>query len=498
MLSDTGEHTGNESTNRHLIIVSVLFAVTFVASFPEELFTILVTWVDSNRYSHGLLAIAIIGWIVFQDREHVRFSNPQWWVLPFILLGALAWWFASLVSVQFIQITAIAGMFFASCLFLFGWQTLWKLRIPLASIVLILPIWNFLEYPLQEWSTDVVHNLLVLLQVPVFREEFNLSVPGGSFIVEASCSGLGFFLTSFLLGLFFIHYNPMSAVAQTTFILFAILLSLVSNWLRIAIIVLVGNYTNMDHPIVDDHLTFGWILFTLMLLPFFYIGHRLANRFRVEPASAAPARDTIGPTPSKGTIAALLISVALIPSFDVVHRNLFRSGGDLVAPTVDILKDTLGRELTNKPDWRASYDGADYVLTASHTSGIESLLVQYQDQRQGAELINVNNTVYDRSKWTRLSETSIDIGEGRTVNLLHLKSKGNRHRLISYWYVIAGDATGSETRAKLSQLKGAIAGDRSAMLIALASPARLYETSRVTEELKNRATTIISEINKSQ
>ena len=57
-------------------------------------------------------------------------------------------------------------------------------------------------------------------------------------------------------------------------------LSIVANWIRILAIITVGNATQMDHWIVDGHLFFGWLLFSGMLIPYFWAGNVLLNRWQ--------------------------------------------------------------------------------------------------------------------------------------------------------------------------------------------------------------------------
>ena len=103
---------------------------------------------------------------------------------------------------------------------------------------------------------------------------------GGRFAIEPACSGLGFFLCSGLIGAYFAYFNDLGWRKMVGFIAFGLGLAVVANWIRILAIIMVGNATQMDHWIVHDHLMFGWILFSGMLIPYFWIGNILLNRWQ--------------------------------------------------------------------------------------------------------------------------------------------------------------------------------------------------------------------------
>jgi hypothetical protein len=59
-----------------------------------------------------------------------------------------------------------------------------------------------------------------------------------------------------------------------------LLLGLVTNWVRIFILVLVGYYSQMQNNLVSDHELFGWLLFAVVVFPALYFAP-------IRPAQAA-------------------------------------------------------------------------------------------------------------------------------------------------------------------------------------------------------------------
>src|SRR5690606_37908570 len=71
----------------------------------------------------------------------------------------------------------------------------------------------------------------------------------------------------------------------------AVLLALLTNWLRIFLLVVIGYQTEMKSSLMEDHEFFGWVLFALVMLPAIYYAPVLPPKaashtespFRVKP-----------------------------------------------------------------------------------------------------------------------------------------------------------------------------------------------------------------------
>src|SRR5690606_25473253 len=99
-----------------------------------------------------------------------------------------------------------------------------------------------------------------------------LRLPGGSFIIEESCSGLRFLLVSSTLSIMNSYMGNHGARRGGLLFLFITFLAFFANWVRVLAIVLIGDYTNMESSLVEDHANFGWLVFLFVtLLPYLLI-----------------------------------------------------------------------------------------------------------------------------------------------------------------------------------------------------------------------------------
>ena len=455
--------------------------ITLTIAYSGTIYEISLEWSGNGVYSHGFLALLIAAYITYQNRGKV--SNAMY---RFNLTGLLAitaagflWLAAALINVQLVQVFSLFIIIVATLACLFGLQSLRALKIALLALLLVLPVWNFLQVPLQILSSEVTYAVLKLLDIPTLREGFRFSVPGGQFIIEEACSGLSFFLSSCLLSVLFVHFNHVLGINRLYFVLFAILLSLVSNWVRIVFVILVGYYTRMDHVIVQDHLTFGWILYAVMLIPFFVVGHFVNQLPKLSTTPQDTPLKQVGLTLDNAVssnakilviaTAMMLISYPTIRLFltpEILESNIAR--------TYDIALSQLTQRVDTRfaKTWNPRFVGADETDQASiryDTQLIRSLRVTYLTQTQGKELVFVENTPFAKDRWL-INSTQFKAVElnGVTTNheLTTLTDRRGTERYMVSWYFIGGRVTTSELEAKLFEFYGRLAGDGSAHFVA--------------------------------
>ena len=61
------------------------------------------------------------------------------------------------------------------------------------------------------------------------------------------------------------------------FIAATCLLSVISNLFRVVSIIWIGYSTEMQSSLVNDHYSYGWIIFGLALIPSFWLGLRIRD-----------------------------------------------------------------------------------------------------------------------------------------------------------------------------------------------------------------------------
>ena len=493
-------HLSSKAQRWHLILLCI--PLVLCIAYAQSLSEIFEEWTGNGPYSHGFLAFAIALWITWKKKTafHKIQSTFNWYALLIILSGGLAWSMANLVNVQLIQLMSLPAIIFGTIVAIFGWQSFRVLSIPFIAFVLVLPIWNFLQVPLQIISAQVTYQGLRLINIPTLKEGFHFTVPGGQFIVEPACSGLGFFLTSCLLAILFIYFNQLRGVKGLGFFLFAIALAIVSNWIRILTIMIVGNYTQMDHIIVQDHLTFGWVIYCLMLIPFFLVGQYLTDP--LTPGGANPGDqkasdhlidnttpDTPYYSPSRRTIATPLLALGFAVIFPCVNFVLANYSNNYPA---DLLEERIADKF--KPvlqqhnlNWKTHYVGTHSQTIKRIQYNNKAFLytvVRYDKQAQGSELIFYDNSIYARDKWHLSSQQQVKNtldGNPISYTLLHLTNSMEQSRKLLFWYYIGGRITTNRYEAKVLELLGILSGNRAAYVFAVTTDSPINRAADLTD-----------------
>ncbi len=472
--------------------MSALALIALLLIFwPTTVFTVRF-WETNGAYSHGYLIVPISLFLVWQCRAELASLTPrvQMWGLPLLLGLGILWALAHLVGVQMVLQLALFAAIGVLLWTLLGTKAFRLLAFPFGYLLLAIPIWSLLTPVLQEYTAAAATRALRLFGVPVYLEAFYITIPSGQFVVEDVCAGLRYFLATFCIAALFAYLNYRRATLGALFVAVAIAISVVMNWARVTTIVLAGHLTSMEHFLVQDHIAFGWVMFVIALVPIFIFGVWL-HRFDRKPDDRGPASATAATsTPGSGrkffaTTAMALLVVAIGPA--TVLWAASRS-----APTADIQLQAPATEapwtVTDAPDpsWGPKFLAPDAQVLATYAeNGARASLyiAYYASQRDGAELINEVNALYDEKRWQprRQSDRRVTLADGTAIGIreIELVAGNGDERLVWYWYCMGDKRATSPTVAKLWQLANSLTGSPEGAVIAVSS--RRHETLAATQ-----------------
>lgn len=470
-------------------VFSALFLIVSFAYLPTSS-QIVSEWVYNGPYTHGFLALFLALLIVWQARFYLK-VQPRFSLIPVlaVLTGGMLW-LAGVISHTFLfALLGQFGVLFGAAWILFGFAGLLKLVPALGCILLVLPIWSVLQGPLQDLSILVTHLVLDLIGIPTLKQGIYFTVPGGRFAVEPACSGLGFLLCSVLLAIVYSHFNQHSSSSAVRLFLFSILLALVSNWIRIVVIIVVGNYTEMQHPIVTDHLAFGWVVFSIALFLFYWIANRGLQPVVDEPKDENddPAEQQLGPE-MKRLIAVVFMVLAtpLLANYFEDHQAPVQGDSAWI---INILDTQFGRHsrygsIKVEPNFVGASDiwQGHYLIDGKP---LVAMIVRYDVQEQGRELIFVENRIVDTNRW-QSSERMSGASRGR-ANQAMLEDASYTQRVVYSWYLIGPYLASNEMMAKFYEILAYFDGDRTSYLVALVMDAPAERDLDVLESLTANA-----------
>lgn len=364
------------------------------ALFWPTVASLMVSWQDTamRTYTHGYLVVALSLWLLWRGRSRWADVSSGVSIPGFVLLIGLgfAWLVAYHAGLQFIHRALLPLIIASAVLTCFGPALAWRMGLPLAYLYFAVPVWDAINPLLQGISVFAVRTLLRLVGIPAYFEGNTFHIPAGAFEIADGCSGLHFFIVALSIAVLYGEFNRDSLRTRIKLVLFAGALAMLTNWLRILVIVIAGHLTDMQHYFVSkEHYTFGWWVFAGMMVAFFLV----VQRWPVV-GSKAPARPAGPPT---SAIPPLGAGMALAGLLFAPLWNLLANGNPDPAALRPSHRQVTGWErgpLTDS-DWQPVFKGADLQERSEYQADgvrIESFTALYALQEQGKELMDYENS----------------------------------------------------------------------------------------------------------
>jgi EpsI family protein len=396
------------------------------------------------------LIVGISAYLFYQQREQFNGLASGASIPGLVLLIAIVtiWMIAVLASVQAIQFVILPLILWLMVLSVLGWRSAWMVVLPVAYLYLAIPIWESGNFVLQWMTVRAVEFALWVFQVPAYIEGNVVSLPAGSFSVDGGCSGLHYFIISIALSVLYGALYLRSAGNRLLLIALGVGAALLTNWLRVFIVVYAGHLTDMQHYLVThNHYYFGWVLFVIALVPYLLF----ARRLEISEDDA-----TVGDVPSVVSAPAIaaywsLVMFSVCTMFLLVANVTIHAkmpAGQAIEATVSLpaARGDWTVDPSAKPDWHPHYVGAAAESAQSYRS--ESGLVDayfnlYRGQIQGRELIGYDNRVEGLDGWRQVSTnvkmvSSNGRADVRLIREIQLATETGGTRLLYLWYDVDG------------------------------------------------------------
>ncbi len=289
------QHT-TPSTKHWLLFASwivaglLLFWTPFAALFH-------LAWTDATA-SHILLIPFVCAWLIYLDHKQLPspasfdISGALLFLIPSALLATFTWYANSLpLDLKLTAfILALVLFFVAGFIGIFGKRAARLEWFPLAFLLFLVPFPNFLldrvVYFLQAGSADIAEYFFDLSGVPVLREGFFFRLPKFSIEVAQECSGIRSSIALLILALLVAHFAFRPFWKKALFVFAGLLMMLLKNGIRIAVLTILANYVNPDFLLGRLHHQ-GGIVFFLVGLALLFPVYWLLKRGEPAPSPTA-------------------------------------------------------------------------------------------------------------------------------------------------------------------------------------------------------------------
>jgi len=451
--------TANTQLSSWILIVA-LCGLSFVFLWPTWI-SLHEFWLASTRFSHGHLIVLIFGYLLFVQRAEISKMPARPCFVAFLPLTVLlaVWLVAVLASIQSIHQTLLPILLWTMLLAVSGWAIAKRLWVQCAYLYLAVPVWESGNFVLQWMTTNAVAMALWLFQVPAYVDGNIVNLRAGAFEVEGGCSGLHYFIIAVALSVFYGLLYLESNRRRLLLIAIAMGMALLTNWLRVFIIVYAGHLTDMQHYLVThNHYYFGWVLFAVMLIPYLRIAKRMERSEKnvSSPTSIVAELDSAQST-RRPIVAFSLCLLGLAVASGSVHANIPTE----VEQNVSILLPNAYGEWRSgdaiDSNWRPHYVGATAEVFERYVSKqgtVDAYKNLYRGQIQGQELVGFHNRIEGSGEWSIVGGRNKRIeSEGREVSVsvreVLLVGLSGEKRVLYLWYDVGGHPVVSDLEAKI-------------------------------------------------
>lgn len=465
------------NTNLKILFLSLPLLVLV---FFQEWLDYFRLWATSYVYGHGFLVFAGTLFLLFQRRNAFRQLHLNFSSLSLVILICLM---AALLIAHAGNIKVIRMLLLPLILIAWG-STIWGLpffRLAAAPLMLTLfgaPFWDEMS-PALQWLTVLVdERALALLSIPATIEEFYITIPSGIFHVAHGCSGIRYLMVGLYLGAFYSCLTHSSARRTVTLIAFAALLSLLTNWVRVAWIIAAGHYTEMESSLIEDHEMFGWAVFVaLTLIPFYLVTHRLEKKPEMRSPLIKegleysqvyrPSNNFYKPILS-ATLPLALFPLVLFLQNQLAEASAFNWHPDLPKPASTEWKGPL----RHAEFWEPQYQDPDLHLSGVYVSNEKGQaqldFFAYNKQIQGKELIHYKNSPFNSEDWKPLRKENLKVNPENQPYIEEVNQLLLQHRqtgklaLIWYWYKVGKESVTEASEVQIFSALNKLIGDQRA------------------------------------
>ncbi|MDX5298551.1 MAG: exosortase [Gammaproteobacteria bacterium] len=447
---------------------------------------IVTRWMKFDEsYSHGLLLLGVVCWMIWRilQREMPRLQ-PAWGGFLLLLPTVLLYHAAETVMVEAAQQVVWPAMVFFILYGLWGWKQAKAYIVPIGLLYFAIPVWDYLAWPLQVLTVIVNQAWLGLLGVEFTVDGVFVYLPNiGAFEVAHGCSGLRYLVVSMTLTTVYGFMNFERPMNRVKLFMLGVGFALLANWIRVCVIIYMGYITRMESSLMDDHESFGWMVFAATLIPVFLIANRMERSIPAVPQEKASQPEPETRQGSLSVVPAVMTLMSLLMPM-VLNAWQASSAPSSVSPDIRFDQAALPQWVAyfdrSQVDWTPQFKGADHFIdrqffdrTSLDAQGRPQriLLVRvrvYDEQHPGKELVQYGNRLYDNLRWRAMRVDGLADEASMPTSGLHLTTEASgAELLIRYGYYVAGRWETDATRAKLAQLNALFSGRDDASLVAL-------------------------------
>jgi len=356
-----------------------------------------VYWMDTDAttYTHGFLVAALSLWLLWRDDSspgvaggEVKRRGGRGLFVGMLCLMVLGWQLAFRAGIEIGYLLLLPPLMWCVVRVSLGVAAARRAAFPLGFLYFAIPVWDYLGSFAQLGTIYAVRLMLRVVGIPAYFSGDTVHIPSGTFAIEFGCSGLHFIIVGLAIAALSGELRGDSWRLRVRWVVVALLLAVLTNWIRVFSIIVLGHLTHMQHYFVRvSHYWYGWGLFLIAVFALFLYQRRFPERARKTdpPGLGEPALTGVATVP-----AVLALAIAALPTMlnPVVAA---RSTGEVPQLVRPLPVESAGWQYAPADEraWQPVQVGADLEQRwrfASNTQDVELYVAWYRDQKARKKL----------------------------------------------------------------------------------------------------------------
>ena len=224
-------------------------------------------WWNIDTYSHILLILPILAWLVWIRRDEVaRVEARGWWPgFLWCLLGLAICFVGRSADINLIAQLGVIVAFQGATFGILGLRVGLILAFPLAYMFFLVPFGDEIIPPLQYVTAEMATALTRFSGVETVADGIHIDTPAGLFIVAEECSGVKFLVAMVALGVLVAYSCFASWKRRMLFLLACVIVPIVANGIRAWATIFIAQYVGAEAAGSFDHIVYGWFFFGIVI-----------------------------------------------------------------------------------------------------------------------------------------------------------------------------------------------------------------------------------------
>lgn len=265
-------------TPSHRLLVALgALGVAFALLYRDVVNKLVSDWANDDNYSHGFLIVPVALYFAWERRTALRSAGRNPSVLGLVVvLGSLLTLIAGVLGAElFLSRVSIVGLVAGTTLFVLGWEHLRILALPIAFLLLMIPIpaiiFNQIAFPLQLIASQFGETALNVAGIPVLREGNVMILATTTLEVAEACSGIRSLVSLLTLGIVYGYFTDPRNWMRVLIAASTIPIAIVTNGMRVAGTGIAAHHYGVEAATGFFHTFSGWLVFVVAFALLFVV-----------------------------------------------------------------------------------------------------------------------------------------------------------------------------------------------------------------------------------